>query len=150
MDSIRFTKKGYEELQQELVALKASRPAVVEDVSKARDLGDLKENGYYQASKAKLRSIDSRVMRVKYYLKIGKIIEDKHDGSISIGDTVTLANKDREMTYQFVGDLEANPTEKKLSLLSPFGRAVEGKKEGDEVEIVTPGGKVKYMIKKVA
>jgi transcription elongation factor GreA len=150
MDSIRLTQKGYDDLKKELEELRASRPAVVEDVSKAREMGDLKENGYYQASKGKLRSIDSRIMRVTYYLKIGKIIENKTGSGISIGNTVTLTNKDREMIFQFVGDLEANPSEKKLSLLSPIGRAVEGKKEGDAVEITTPSGTVKYTITTVS
>lgn len=146
---MRFTKSGYEALQKEHADLTAERPSVILDVQKARELGDLKENGYYQASKAKLRSIDSRLMRISYDLKTAKIIDDQSTGSINIGNTVTLANADREMTFQMVGDLEANPSEKKLSLLSPIGRAVEGKKEGDAVEITTPSGIVKYTVKKV-
>ncbi|MGH7204121.1 MAG: GreA/GreB family elongation factor, partial [Candidatus Levyibacteriota bacterium] len=126
MDSIRFTKKGYEDLKKQLEELRASRPAVVEDVSKAREMGDLKENGYYQASKAKLRSIDASIMRVSYHLKVGKIIDENTKGGVGIGNTVTFTTQDRELTYQFVGDLEANPSEKKLSLLSPIGRAIEG------------------------
>lgn len=145
----RFTKAGYEKLQQEYEELKAERPAVVEDVKKARELGDLKENGYYQASKAKLRSIDSRLMHISYTLKTAKLIDGTESDIIGIGSTVTLANSEREMTYQFVGDLEADPSEKKLSLLSPIGRAVEGKKVGDEVEVRTPSGNVRYSIKKI-
>jgi transcription elongation factor GreA len=145
----RFTKAGYEKLKKEYEELKAERPAVVEDVKKAREMGDLKENGYYQASKAKLRSIDSRLMRVSYDLKTAKIIETSDSDTVTIGSTVTLANTEREMTYQFVGDLEADPSEKKLSLLSPIGKAVEGKKVGDTVEITTPSGIISYMIKKV-
>lgn len=145
----RFTKAGYEKLKEEYEALKAEKPAVLIDVQKARELGDLKENGYYQASKAKLRSMESRMMHLLYNIKTAKIIEDGESGTVTIGSTVTLANKDREMTYQFVGDLEANPSEKKLSLLSPIGKAVEGKKVGDEVEIHTPSGVVSYTIKKI-
>ncbi len=147
---MRFTKDGYEKLKQEYAELKAERPAVIVDVQKARELGDLKENGYYQASKAKLRSIDARLMRASYNLKTAKIIEEGESDIVVIGSTVTLANKEREMTYQFVGDLEADPSEKKLSLLSPIGRAVEGKKVGDEVTINLPTGDVSYVIKKVA
>jgi len=146
---MRFTKAGYEKLAQEYEELKAQRPAVVEDVQKARDLGDLKENGYYQASKAKLRSIDSQLMRFSYNLKTAKIVEERAADSIGIGSTVTLHNKEKEMTYQFVGDLEADPSSGKLSLLSPIGRAVEGKKVGDVVEVSTPSGVVSYTIKKV-
>lgn len=145
----RFTKAGYEKLQQEYEELKAQRPAVVEDVRKARELGDLKENGYYQASKAKLRSVDSRLMHISYTLKTAKIIEINASDSIGIGSTVTLVNKEREMTYQFVGDMEADPSERKLSLLSPIGKAVEGKKEGEIVEIKTPSGIVSYRIKNI-
>jgi transcription elongation factor GreA len=146
---MRFTKTGYEKLQQEYEELKAQRPAVVEDVRKARDMGDLKENGYYQASKAKLRSIDSHLMRIAYNLKTAKIIEGAASDTVDIGSTVTLHNKEREMTYQFVGDLEADPSGGKLSLLSPIGRAVEGKKVGDTIEVRTPSGVVLYTIKKV-
>src|SRR5579863_7034832 len=132
----RFTKSGYEKLQQEYEELKAQRPAVIVDVQKARELGDLKENGYYQASKAKLRSIDSQLMRVSYTLKTAKIVDENVSEIVGIGSTVTLQNSEKEMTYQFVGDFEADPSERKLSLLSPIGKAVEGKKVGDEVEIV--------------
>jgi transcription elongation factor GreA len=145
----RFTKAGFEKLQLEYEELKKQRPAVVIDVQKARDLGDLKENGYYQASKGKLRSIDSQLMRIGYQLKYAQIVDEKASDTVSIGSTVTLYNPEKEMTYQFVGDLEANPGERKLSLLSPIGRAVEGKKVGDVISVQTPSGNVSYTIKKV-
>lgn len=149
MDKIRFTQKGYDDLKQELADLKDERPGVIEDVQKARELGDLKENGYYQASKGKLRTIDSRMTRITYYLKVGEIVAEQVAGEVGIGKTVTLKNDSREMTYQIVGDLEANPSEGKLSLRSPIGKAVEGKKEGDQVEIVVPSGTVLYKVVKV-
>jgi transcription elongation factor GreA len=149
MDKIRLTKAGHAKLVQELEDLRAERPGVIADVSKAREMGDLKENGYYQASKAKLRSIDSRIMHVRYYLKVGEIVAEDKSGVITIGSEVTLGNDSREMTYTFVGDLEADPSQKKLSLLSPIGRAVEGKVVGDVVELDLPAGKVSYTVKKV-
>jgi transcription elongation factor GreA len=149
MDKIRFTQKGYDELKKELAELKAERPGVIEHVQKARELGDLKENGYYQASKQKLRSIDSRIMHINYYLKVGQVVDDVKTDGVGIGSTVTLKNDQRELTYQIVGDLEANPSEGKLSLRSPIGKAVEGKKKGDEVEVTVPSGTVKYTVTKV-
>ena len=146
---MRFTQAGYEDLQKEHAKLIAERPAAVEDLRKAREMGDLKENGYYQASRAKLSSIDSRLVRISYNLKTAKIVDEDASGGIGIGSTVTLVNPDREMTYQFVGDLEADLGARKLSLLSPIGRAVEGKKEGDSVDITTPSGVVSYTVKKV-
>lgn len=150
MNQIRFTQEGLDKLKQELADLQKERPGVIEDVQKARELGDLKENGYYQASKQKLRQIDSRITHIKYYMKVGKVVEEQKGSGITIGRTVTLKSDAREMTYTFVGDLEANPSEGKLSLLSPIGRAVEGKVEGDTIEIDLPAGKVKYLIKKVS
>lgn len=145
----RFTQAGFEKLQQEYEELKKSRPAVVEDVQKARELGDLKENGYYQASKAKLRSIDSQMMRIAYQLKTAQIVDENSSDSITIGSTVLFTINGKDKSYQFVGDLEANPLEGKLSLLSPIGRAVEGKKVGDTVEVKTPAGIVVYKINKI-
>lgn len=146
---VRFTKAGYENLKKEHAELIAQRPAAVEDLRKSREMGDLKENGYYQASRAKLSSIDARLVRVSYNLKTAKIVAEDTSHGIGIGSTVTLANVEREMTYQFVGDLEADLGERKLSLLSPMGRAVEGKNVGDDIVVTTPSGAVTYTIKKV-
>lgn len=145
----RFTKAGYEKLKKEYEALKDQRPSAVEDLRKARELGDLRENGYYKASRQKLNTIDADLNRMAYHLKFAAIIEDSDMQGVGIGSTVTLSNAEREMTYQFVGDFEANPSEKKLSLLSPIGRAVEGKKIGDAVAVQTPAGIVSYTIKKI-
>lgn len=146
---MRFTKEGYEKLKTDLAALQAERPGVVLDVTKARELGDLKENGYYQASKAKLRSIDSQLMRISYNLKTAIVIDSQESEGVTIGNTVTFGNDDRELVFQFVGDLEANPSEKKLSLLSPIGKAIEGKKVGESFEVSLPAGTTKYIIKKI-
>lgn len=62
---------------------------------------------------------------------------------------MTFGNDDRELVFQFVGDLEANPSEKKLSLLSPIGKAIEGKKVGESFEVSLPAGTTKYIIKKI-
>ncbi|HWY79173.1 MAG TPA: GreA/GreB family elongation factor [Candidatus Sulfotelmatobacter sp.] len=146
---MRFTKSGYENLKKEYAELLSQRPAAVEDLRKAREMGDLKENGYYKASRQKLNAIDGRLVRVTYNLKTAKIVEDETTGIIGIGSTVILVNGDKETMYQFVGDLEADPSEKKLSLLSPIGKAVEGKKEGDIIGVQTPSGQASYVIKKV-
>lgn len=150
MDRTRFTKKGFEDMTRELEELRAQRPSVIADVSKAREMGDLKENGYYQASKQQLRTIDARMTRLSYYLKTGIVIEDKNSKGIGIGNTVTLEANGRELTYTFVGDLEADPSQKKLSLLSPIGKALEGKEQGMSVIVSLPAGNVTYLIKKVA
>lgn len=146
----RFTKSGYENLKKDYEELKAQRPAAVEDLRKAREMGDLKENGYYKASRQKLNSIDANLARMSYNIKFGTIVEDSVSDGIGIGSTVLFLINGNEKKYQFVGDLEASPSEGKLSLLSPIGRAVEGKKIGDEVIVHTPSGNVSYKVKEIS
>lgn len=151
---IRFTKEGYEKLKEEYNDLLRQRPLAVEDLKKARELGDLSENGYYKESKLKLNFIDGRLRRFSDYLKRADIVDA--DGTkmqidtVYIGSTVTLSDGKKARTYQIVGDLEANPGEGRLSLLSPIGRAIMGKKLNTEVEIETPAGKYKYKITKIS
>lgn len=146
MNTIRFTKEGYDKLLKEQEELIAQRPAVVEDLKKARELGDLKENGYYQASRQKLNAIDRRLFRIKMQMKQAVIVDSTNTDHVTIGSTITLKNDESERKYTMVGDLEANPSEGKISLLSPLGRAVEGKKVGEEIILQTPRGKIAYQI----
>ena len=146
MKQIRFTKEGFEKAQQEYEDLKKQRPGAVEELKKSRELGDLKENGYYQASRRKLSHIDTRLFNLKMEIKYAVIIKTTTAGRVSIGNQVTLANEKKEITYTIVGDFEANPSEGKISLLSPLGRAIDGKQIGDEVILETPKGKIVYKI----
>ncbi len=154
INKIRFTKEGYKKLKEEYNDLLKQRPLAVDDLKKARELGDLSENGYYKESKLKLNFIDGRLRRFSDYMKRADIIDT--DGAklqidtVYIGSTVALSDGKRERTYQIVGDLEANPGEGRLSLLSPIGRAIVGKKLDSEVEIETPAGKFIYKITKIS
>jgi transcription elongation factor GreA len=154
MNKIRFTKEGYEKLKEEYNDLLRQRPLAVADLKKAREMGDLSENGYYKASKSKLNFIDGQLRRFSDYLKRADIVDS--DGTklpidtVYIGSTVTLSDGKRERTYQIVGDLEAEPSEGKLSLLSPVGRAIMGQSLNSEVTIQTPAGSFKYKITKIA
>ncbi len=154
INKIRFTKEGYDKLKEEYQNLLRQRPLAVDDLKKARELGDLSENGYYKESKLKLNFIDGRIRRFSDYMRRADIVDS--DGTkmqidtVYIGSTVTLSDSKRERTYQIVGDLEANPGEGRLSLLSPIGRAIVGKKLDSEVEIETPAGKYTYKITKIS
>jgi transcription elongation factor GreA len=146
MKKIRFTKEGFENVKKEYEELIKQRPAIIEDLQKARELGDLKENGYYKASRQKLTFIDGRLFRLKMDMKLAEIVEESATTDINIGKTVTLTDGEKEMNYQIVGDLEANPSEGKISLLSPIGKALEGKKIDEEIHLNLPKGKVSYKI----
>jgi transcription elongation factor GreA len=137
-------------MQQEERELLATRPAAIEDLQKARALGDLKENGYYQASRQKVNSIDRRLRQLKLYLKYGKIIEATGNDAVGIGNTVTVHDGSKEVTYSLVGQHEADPKERKLSDRSPIGRALLGKKVGEKVTIEVPAGTLQFRIAKIS
>lgn len=146
MKQIRFTKEGFEKLQKDYAALRASRPDAVEHLRKSREMGDLSENGYYKSSRAKLSFIDRQLREMGYSLKQAVVVPSTNTSSIDIGSVVMLKGNDTEVTYHIVGDLEADPKVGCISLLSPLGRSLIGKKAGDQIEVVTPRGKTAYKI----
>lgn len=149
MGNIRFTKEGFEKLKKNLDKLILFRKDAVADLQKARAMGDLSENGYYKAAKFKLSSIDRDIRIMTSDLKQANIISDVHSNVISIGSKVILSGGKKEQTYNIVGDLEADPKNQKISLLSPLGKALGGKKKGDNVVFQTPSGEITYIISAV-
>jgi transcription elongation factor GreA len=143
---IRFTKEGFEKLKKEHEELLKQRPPAVAELKKAREMGDLSENGYYKASKQKLNFIDGQLRRITHALKYASIIESVGVGIVEIGRTVTLSDGTNEKIYEIVGDWEADPMNGKISLLSPIGKAIADKKVGDEITIEIPAGKKSYTI----
>ena len=146
---IPFTKEGYENLKKEYQKLADSRKPAVEDLKKAREMGDLSENGYYKAARAKLSSIDYNLRRLGYLIKDAIVVETKKKDTIDIGSKVTLEIDNKTVEYNIVGGYESNPKIGKISHLSPLGKALISKKTNEEIEITTPSGKIKYKIVKV-
>src|SRR3989344_1325738 len=141
---IQFTKDGYEAAKTKYAAFLDERKLAVLDLSKARDMGDLSENGWYKAAKFKLGFLDRQLRELKYQIKYGKVSDDKTAGVISVGSAVVLVSHGKEETYNIVGEYEGNPGEKKLSSVSPLGRSLIGKRVGDTMEISAPAGRVSY------
>lgn len=150
MKNIRFTKKGFDELKKTYENLKNSRPYAVLDLKRARDMGDLSENGYYKAARAKLSEIDRNLRKFLIELKSADVVESRNNHQVGIGRTVKLSDGKREKIFQIVGDLEADPARGKISLLSPLGQALERKKVGDTAKITTPKGSISYKIIKIS
>lgn len=146
MKQIRFTKEGYEKLKKEYEELLLQRPIAVADLKKAREMGDLSENGYYKAARSKLSSIDNRLQMLKFQIRTAVIVDSENSGEVGIGSVVTLSDGKKTMTFNIVGDLEADPSKGKLSLLSPIGRAIAKKIAGNEIKIETPKGEIVYKI----
>jgi len=143
---IPFTQAGYDKIMAEKAALEAERPEAVDHLKKAREMGDLSENGYYKASRQRLNFIDARLRRVSRLIKLAKIVSSTGDGTVQIGSVVKLKDATREYEYTVVGGYESDPSQNTISHISPFGRALMGKKNHDSVEVVAPSGTKTYTI----
>ena len=149
---IPITLRGAVMLREELHRLKtADRPAVIAAIAEARSHGDLSENAEYDAAKERQGFIEGRIKEVEGKLGNAQIIDPASvdaDGRVVFGATVELEDMDSGgvVTYQIVGDDEADIKVAKISLNSPVARALIGKFEGDVVEVQTPGGTREYEI----
>jgi transcription elongation factor GreA len=147
---IPFTKEGYQKILEEKAKLLAERPDAVENLRKSREMGDLSENGYYKASRARLSFLDARIRRVERLVRFGIIVESASTGVIDIGSHVTITDGNREYTYEIVGGYESDPSKQTISHLSPIGKALIGKKITDSAEVHAPNGVKKYTILSVS
>ncbi|MAM81443.1 MAG: transcription elongation factor GreA [Gammaproteobacteria bacterium] len=152
MDKIPMTVHGAESLRAELDRLKSQeRPRIVKAIAEAREQGDLRENAEYQYAKEEQGFIEGRIHDLEGKLSNAQIIDVTQiasSGKVIFGSTVDLLNlsNDEKISYQIVGDEEADIKANKLSVYSPIGRALIGKEEGAEVLVETPGGQVEYEI----
>lgn len=150
-----MTVGGEARLREELNHLKSvARPRVIEAIAEAREHGDLKENAEYHAAREEQGFIEGRIKEIEGKLSECQVIDVKsipHTGKVVFGTTVTLFNVTTEetVTYQIVGDDEADVKQKKISYASPIAKAIIGKMEGDEVSIQVPNGEVVYEIEEV-
>lgn len=144
-----MTQEGHEALQEELRNLKTvERPAIVKAIAAAREHGDLSENAEYHAARERQSFIEGRIGELEDYTKRAEIIDtSKLKGkTVRFGAKVKLADEetDEEITYQLVGEFEADIEKRKISIMSPLGKALIGREIGDSVEVTTPNG-VRYF-----
>lgn len=151
-----MTAAGAEKLREELEHLKrVKRPEIIKAIAEARSHGDLKENAEYHAAREQQGFTEGRIKDIEGKLGNAQIIDVTriaNDGKVIFGSTVTLVVVDKdnnEVTYQIVGEDEADIKQQKISFTSPIGRAIIGKFVGDEVEVKTPQGAVTYEITEV-
>ena len=150
MEKIPMTRAGHTALQAELKKLKSEeRPAIIQAIAEARELGDLKENAEYHSAREKQGFIEGRIKELEGILGLVEVIDPATlSGPVKFGATVTLVDEDtdEEKTWQIVGEHEANIEKGLLNMKSPIARALIGKEEGDSVEVKTPGGEKSYEI----
>ena len=154
MSRVPMTKAGAEKLRVELKDLKGvQRPKVIQAIAEARAHGDLKENAEYHAAREQQSFIEGRIKEIEGSLSHAEIIDVAALGAtagdkVVFGATVELydVEADKEVTYQIVGELEADIKNNLISITSPIARALIGKAEGDEVDVRAPGGIREYEI----
>jgi transcription elongation factor GreA len=152
MNKVPMTARGAESLRAELKELKTEkRPKVVQAIAEAREHGDLKENAEYHAAREQQSFIEGRIAEIESKLSNAQIIDITRlnpGGKIVFGATVGLCSEDtgEEVTYQIVGEDEADIKLNRISVSSPIARALIGKEEGDIASVQAPGGIREYEI----
>ncbi|MEZ8143738.1 MULTISPECIES: transcription elongation factor GreA [Enterovibrio] len=151
MDKVPMTVLGEQQLRIELARLLKRRPIITQAIGEARELGDLKENAEYHAAREEQGICEAQIRDIEYKLSVAQVIDISkipNNGKVIFGSTVSLIdiNTDNELTYQIVGDDEANIKKNLISVNSPIARGLIGKEEGDEVSITTPGGVKEFEI----
>ena len=151
LDRTPITKEGYENLKKELEHLKkVERPKNIKAIEEARAHGDLTENAEYDAAKDRQRFLENRINELGYKLGNADIID--YDSSpkdtVVFGCKVVMENIDtgENVEYKLVGPDESDINKKRISISSPLGKAILGKKPGDEITLQAPGGERKYEL----
>ena len=147
---IPFTKAGYEKVVEERAKLLAERPDAVDHLHKAREMGDLSENGYYKAARARLSFLDAQLRRAERLIRLGIIVESADRGMVDIGSTVRITDGANEMEYSIVGGYESDPLKHTISNMSPIGKALMGKKVNEKIEVNAPAGIKTFTIVKIS
>lgn len=149
-----ISKEGFEKFKAEWEQLKyVERPAMINQVQAAAAEGDRSENAAYTYGRMRVREIDRRLRELDRILDGAQVVESMatDDGSIRFGATIKMRDikTKREKTYQIVGDKEIDPLQGKISMKSPVGEALMGKKQGEQVQVQAPRGIITYEIVEV-
>lgn len=152
-DTIILTEEGLADLKAELKDLKeVQMPKVVSRIANARDQGDLSENSDYHSALDEQAMLNARIDQIESVIDKAKVVKEQSGHLITLGSKVKLellTNK-KKFTYSLVGQYESDPEEGKISIESPVGKSLLGKKKGDRAVVETPTGKIEYLILNVS
>ena len=149
----KYTKEGFQKLQEEYELLtKVKREEVKKAIAEARSFGDLSENSEYDEARNEQAKIENRIKELEALIQNAEVsaAEDFDEDVVGLGSQVKVLSNGAEITYSIVGSNEANPFEFKISDMSLIGKALIGKKAGDEVTVEAPGGLIKLRIVEVS
>ncbi len=146
-----LTQTGIDELSEELAGLKAQRPEIADRIKQARQLGDLSENAEYQTAREEQDKLESRIGEVEHILHNTEVIKKpKASGVVKLGSIVKLKTGSREVQFQVVGTIEADPMSGKISDESPIGQELLGKKIGEKIEIKANSHSATYELVEIS
>lgn len=145
---ILITQAGFNQLQADLSDLvNVKRPSLVARLSSARSQGDLSENSDYISAKEELAFMDGQIAELEDVLRLAKVTVPSTTDKVDFGHAITVKiGAAKESVFTLVGEWESDPAQKKISVTSPLGQAMMGKKVGDKVEVHAPAGKIVYTI----
>ena len=145
-----LTQEKFDEFTKELVQLKSTkRKEIATNLEYAKALGDLAENAEYHEARDAQAAVEDRIARLEELLKTAKIVSSVHTDTVNVGSTVTVKKDDKEFVYNIVGSEEADANQSKISMKSPFGQAILGKRKGDTFSFRAPSGEIAYKIVEV-
>jgi len=149
-EDVILTREGFKKLEDELEELKTvKRKEVAERIKQAISFGDLSENSEYEDAKNEQAFIEGRIALLEQKLRKAQVVvEDNNNETVKIGKKVVVKDlvHNKKNEYTLVGSMEADPDQKRISNVSPVGKALLGKHKGETVEVNTPAGTVKYEI----
>ncbi len=150
-DVMYVSKESFERLRTELHQMKAvQRPAAARAIAEAREKGDLKENAEYDAAKEAQGMLEAKIAQMEGQIAIARIVDASEidTSKVSILTKVTITNMatKKTVTYQIVGETEADLKSGKISVTSPIGKGLLGKQVGEVAEVIAPNGKLKFKV----
>ncbi len=150
---IELTHQGYDELENKLKALKSRRPELIEQIRRAADDKDFRENAPLAAAREQRGHLEGRIRELEETLKAARVIDEQPKKSLKIGTGDRLILQDmtsgEELRCQIVNPREVDPTQGKISSVSPLGKALIGRGEGETVEVAVPAGRLRYRVKRI-
>lgn len=145
-----LTQEKYDEFKAELALLKGTkRKEVAESLEYAKSLGDLSENAEYHEARDAQGIIEDRIAKLEELLKDAIIVHSANTGVVGVGSVVTVEKEGKKFEYTIVGSEESDVVANKISMRSPFGQAIIGKKKGDTFTFKAPNGDLTYTLKDV-
>ena len=148
-DPVPFTRTGYDALTVRRDELLAKREIVLVSLQRAREMGDLSENGAYTSAKFELGNVDRELRRIEFNIKYGVVKNAVSSDKVAFGNKVTVELNGKEYTYTLVGSSESDPKKAMISIDSPIGLAIIGQRVNEKAIVIMPDRQIEYIVRKI-